>query len=136
MRVKIKKRSSTILKFLKGIFLTDINSGFNLALISHGGILLGLWVKVHSDMCLPHKCPWESQMPLSRLIPQELSVLYFEAGSLIGLELTDLARLAIHRAIDFLPSLSPQHQDFKHTPPSWLFHLGSGDRTSSMKTVC
>lgn len=32
--------------------------------------------------------------------------LYFETGSLIGLELTDLARLAIHGATGFLLSLS------------------------------
>lgn len=37
---------------------------------------------------------------------QELSILYFETGSLIGLELTDLARLDIHGATGFLLSLS------------------------------
>lgn len=71
--MRVKKRSCTILKFFKGMFLTDINSGFNLALLIHGGILLGCGWRC-TQICVYHisacgKARGHSPMSFSRSCP-------------------------------------------------------------------
>jgi hypothetical protein len=50
----------------------------------------------------------------------------FETGSLLGLELTSLARLSGQQVPGILLSLPPQLWDSKHAPPHLTFFYGLG----------
>lgn len=91
MKVTIKKRISTILKFEKEMLLMISTMISTWLCLSYKCILLGVWVYVPLKMSLDCKCTCVEVRAISNVILQETSILYFEIGSFIGPELTRLS---------------------------------------------